>query len=95
LMVTGLAASGVPAASTHSSWRGNTGFRGPVIVMTAFGEVKTAVAAMRLGAHDYVTKPFNVDELRLTIESSLRSVRGAGGGMMRPEPSRNRCASMR
>ncbi len=56
------------------------GFRGPVIVMTAFGEVKTAVAAMRLGAHDYVTKPFNVDELRLTIESSLRSVRGAGGG---------------
>ena len=48
------------------------GFRGPVIVMTAYGEIKTAVAAMRLGAHDYITKPFDMDELRLTIESSLR-----------------------
>jgi len=48
------------------------GFSGPVIVMTAFGEIKTAVAAMKLGAHDYITKPFDMDELRLTIESSLR-----------------------
>ena len=48
------------------------GFRGPVIVMTAYGEIKTAVAAMKLGAHDYITKPFDMDELRLTIESSLR-----------------------
>lgn len=54
------------------------GFRGPVIVMTAFGEIKTAVAAMKLGAHDYVTKPFDMDELRLTIESSLRLSREAG-----------------
>ena len=51
------------------------GFRGPVIVMTAFGEIKTAVAAMKLGAHDYITKPFDMDELRLTIESSLRLCR--------------------
>ncbi len=43
------------------------GFRGPVIVMTAYGEIKTAVAAMRLGAHDYITKPFDMDELRLTV----------------------------
>ena len=51
------------------------GFSGPVIVMTAFGEIKTAVAAMKLGAHDYITKPFDMDELRLTIESSLRLCR--------------------
>lgn len=48
------------------------GFTGPVIVMTAFGEIKTAVAAMKLGAHDYITKPFDMDALKLTIESSLR-----------------------
>ncbi|MGI6130773.1 MAG: sigma-54-dependent transcriptional regulator [Bacillota bacterium] len=54
------------------------GFSGPVIVMTAFGEIKTAVAAMKLGAHDYVTKPFDMDELRLTIESSLRLSGEAG-----------------
>ncbi len=38
-----------------------------VIVMTAHGSVDTAVQAMKLGAHDYVTKPFSVDELLLTV----------------------------
>ena len=39
----------------------------PVIVTTAFGEVETAVSAMKLGAFDYVNKPFNRDEILLTI----------------------------
>jgi nitrogen regulation protein NR(I) len=43
----------------------------PVIVMTAFGTVQTAVEAMRLGAFDYLTKPFNLDELMIVIEKSL------------------------
>ncbi len=43
----------------------------PVIVITAFGEVETAVSAMRAGAFDYVTKPFNRDEILLTIERAL------------------------
>ncbi|HAI86197.1 MAG TPA: hypothetical protein DCL63_04325 [Firmicutes bacterium] len=51
------------------------GFGGPVIVMTAFGEIKTAVEAMKLGAHDYITKPFDMDDLRLTIQSALRCSR--------------------
>lgn len=34
-----------------------------VIVMTAYGTVKTAVKAMKLGAYDYLTKPFEIDEL--------------------------------
>ena len=38
-----------------------------VIVMTAHGSVDTAVQAMKLGAHDYITKPFSVDELLLTV----------------------------
>ncbi len=44
----------------------------PVIIMTAYGDVKTAVRAMKAGAHDYVTKPFDKEELRLIIEGALR-----------------------
>lgn len=43
----------------------------PVIVVTAFGEVETAVAAMRAGAYDYINKPFNRDEILLTLERAL------------------------
>ena len=43
----------------------------PVIVITAFGEVETAVAAMKAGAYDYINKPFNRDEILLTLERAL------------------------
>ncbi len=43
----------------------------PVIVITAFGEVETAVTAMKAGAFDYVNKPFNRDEILLTIERAV------------------------
>ncbi|HWI40189.1 MAG TPA: sigma-54 dependent transcriptional regulator [Verrucomicrobiae bacterium] len=49
-----------------------------VIVITAFGAVETAVEAMKLGAYDYVTKPFNRDELKLTVKKALR-VTGLAG----------------
>jgi DNA-binding NtrC family response regulator len=42
-----------------------------VIMITATKTVKTAVEAMKLGAYDYVTKPFDIDELRLLISRSL------------------------
>ena len=42
-----------------------------VIVVTAFATTETAVEAMKLGAADYVTKPFKVDELRVQIEKAL------------------------
>lgn len=43
-----------------------------VMVITAFGAVETAVEAMRLGAYDYVTKPFNRDELKLIVKKALQ-----------------------
>ena len=43
----------------------------PVILLTAFGSVASAVAAMREGAFDYVTKPFDNDELRAGVARAL------------------------
>ncbi|MDA8088809.1 MAG: sigma-54 dependent transcriptional regulator [Nitrospiraceae bacterium] len=43
----------------------------PVIVMTAYGTIKDAVEAMRLGAFDYITKPFSLDELFLLVERAI------------------------
>ena len=45
-----------------------------VIVITAHGSVDTAVQAMKLGAHDYVTKPFAMDELLLTVDRATKVV---------------------
>lgn len=42
-----------------------------VIMLTAYGSVETAIEAMKLGAFDYVTKPFKVDELLITIQRAL------------------------
>jgi DNA-binding NtrC family response regulator len=43
----------------------------PVVVMTAFGSVETAVEAMKSGASDYVLKPFSLTEMRLVIRKEL------------------------
>ncbi|MFQ5503320.1 MAG: sigma-54-dependent transcriptional regulator [Planctomycetota bacterium] len=45
----------------------------PVIVMTAFGTIESAVAAMKNGAYDYVTKPFDLDEVELLIQRALHA----------------------
>jgi len=42
-----------------------------VLIMTAFGSVDTAVEALKMGAFDYVTKPFKVDELLITVQRAL------------------------
>src|SRR5256714_2894550 len=46
----------------------------PVIVLTQYGTIDSAVAATRLGAIDYVTKPFRIDELRVCLERAARAV---------------------
>jgi DNA-binding NtrC family response regulator len=43
----------------------------PVIVMTAYGTVETAVEAMKAGASDYVLKPFSLEEIKLIIKKEL------------------------
>jgi DNA-binding NtrC family response regulator len=47
----------------------------PVIIVTAFGTVDIAVEAMKAGAYDYITKPFNRDALRLTVDKALQFTR--------------------
>jgi DNA-binding NtrC family response regulator len=44
----------------------------PVIVITAFGSLDTAVASIRAGAYDFVTKPFEVEQLMLALDRAVR-----------------------
>jgi two-component system, NtrC family, response regulator AtoC len=43
----------------------------PVVVITAFGNMETAIAAIRAGAYDFLTKPFEIEQLVLTLERAL------------------------
>ncbi len=43
----------------------------PVIMMTAYGSERVAVAAMKAGAYDYVTKPIDLDELAIIVDRAL------------------------
>jgi two-component system response regulator HydG len=43
----------------------------PVVIMTAYASVETAVLALKKGAYDYLTKPLDFDELRLTLERAM------------------------
>jgi len=43
----------------------------PVIVITAYSSVESAVEAMKFGAYDYITKPFKVDEIKLVMRNAL------------------------
>ena len=65
----------------------------PVIMVTAFGDVDTAVEAMKAGAHDFLPKPFSRDQLLLRAERALhsaalraevRELRARAGGVERP-----------
>ena len=47
----------------------------PVIIMTAYSSVDTAVEAMKLGAYDYLTKPLNFEELKLIMDRAMDHLR--------------------
>lgn len=50
---------------------GKTEFDWPVIIMTAHGDIATAVAAMRLGARNFIEKPFEEDTLMLALDDGF------------------------
>ncbi|GAB4374932.1 MAG: acetoacetate metabolism transcriptional regulator AtoC [Spirochaetales bacterium] len=76
-------------------WIRNSGPEVPVIMMSAFGEVQDAVNAMKLGARDYLVKPFDPEELvlrlkRIEEEQSLRRkvlAQGEGNGWVGESPA--------
>jgi two-component system, NtrC family, response regulator AtoC len=49
----------------------------PVIVITAYGDIPSAVKAMKLGAYDFLTKPFNNEDLLFTVQNRSKSGRAA------------------
>jgi two-component system response regulator PilR (NtrC family) len=46
-----------------------------VIMITAFGTTETAIEAMKLGAYDYINKPFKIDEIRLIVKKAIEKRR--------------------
>ncbi|MDR0577338.1 MAG: sigma-54 dependent transcriptional regulator [Candidatus Accumulibacter sp.] len=66
----------------------------PILIMTAYSGVDDAVAAIKSGAYDYLTKPLDFDELKLTLEraadhASLRNENEAPRSMLPPEFGRS------
>lgn len=45
-----------------------------VIIMTAYGDIKSAVRAMKMGAYDFLTKPFDNDEMVLTVKRAVENI---------------------
>ena len=45
----------------------------PVIIITAFGTIESAIKAIKMGAYDYITKPFQMNELVLTVKKALEN----------------------
>ena len=45
----------------------------PIVLLTAFGSVDTAIQAMKQGAFDYIAKPVNLDELIVTIKRAVEA----------------------
>ena len=43
------------------------------MMITAFGTTENAVEAMKMGAYDYLTKPFKIDEVRINVANALRT----------------------
>jgi nitrogen regulation protein NR(I) len=65
---------GINGLETLRRLRQNDG-RLPVIMMTAYGTTQTAIEAMKLGAYDYLLKPFDVPKLKQIVLSALKAAR--------------------
>ena len=72
LLVTDLRLPGVSGLEILQALR-NQGKATPVIMMTAYGDVDTAVSAMRLGAYDFIPKPFKLGDIKKQVRAALRA----------------------
>ena len=54
-------------------WRNSQGIKTPVIVITSFNDIRTAVNAVKAGAFDYITKPIIPDELLMIMQQAMNS----------------------
>ena len=86
LLVTDLKLPGVSGLEVLQALR-NQGRQTPVIMMTAYGDVDTAVSAMRLGAYDFIPKPFKLTMLRKQVRAALRATAEPQGAAEAPEPA--------
>ena len=67
----------------------------PVIIATAYGTTETAIEAMRLGAYDYVLKPFNIGELKRIIAAAVEASRLMRDVVRLPDEPRDGSGSAR
>jgi two-component system response regulator AtoC len=72
LVVTDLRLPGVSGLEILQALR-NQGNVTPVIMMTAYGDVDTAVSAMRSGAYDFIPKPFKLSAIKKQVRAALRA----------------------
>jgi len=52
-----------------------TGTDTPIVVITGFATIEHAVESMKAGAYDFITKPFNIDQIKLTVQKALETKR--------------------
>lgn len=52
-----------------------TGIDTPIVVITGFATIEHAVESMKAGAYDFITKPFNIDQIKLTVQKALETKR--------------------
>jgi len=75
LIVLDLGLPGIPGLEILKKWR-DDGLSTPVLVLTARGSWAERIEGLKVGADDYLTKPFHPEELQLRIQALLRRARG-------------------
>ena len=75
LIVLDLGLPGVPGLEVLQKWRAD-GLSTPVLILTARGSWAERIEGLKVGADDYLTKPFHPEELQLRIQALLRRARG-------------------
>jgi len=87
LVITDLKMPGVTGLELLQALR-HQGHDTPVIMMTAYGDVETAVESMRLGAYDFIQKPFKLSAMKSQVRAALRATRPATVELNESPPSK-------